>query len=88
MLRDLCLSSKPVDSDMSVLWTTLSNYFTPKPNSIVERFKFNSKVRQPGQTIASFVAEQRRLTEHCWFGATLDDVIRDTLLCGINDDHI
>lgn len=88
MLRDLCLPGKPGDSDLSELWTILSNHFTPKPNSIVERFKFNSKVRQPGQTIASFVAELRRLTEHCGFGTTLDDMIRDRLVCVVNDDHI
>lgn len=60
----------------------------PKPSVIVERFKFHSKVRQQGQSVTSFVADLRRLTEHCDFGTTLDDMIRDRLVCGINDDRI
>ena len=88
VLRDLCLPGKPGDYTLTEIWRTLSNHFTPKPNAIVERFKFNSKVRQAGQTIASFVAELRRMTEHCGYGATLDDMIRDRLVCGVNDDHI
>lgn len=35
-----------------------------------------------------FVAELRRLTEYCDFGASLDDMLRDRLVCGINDERI
>ena len=31
------------------------------------------------------MAELRHLTEHCDFGATLDDMLRDRLVCGIAD---
>ncbi len=55
---------------------------------IVERFNFHSKVRQQGQSVASFIAELRRLTEHCGFGPVLDDMMRDRLVCGTNDDRI
>ena len=35
-----------------------------------------------------FVAELRRLTEHCQFGQTLDDMLRDRLVCGITDGRV
>lgn len=45
-------------------------------------------MRQQGQSVAAFVADLRRLSEYCAFGTTLDDMLRDRLVCGINDDHI
>lgn len=38
--------------------------------------------------MAAFVAELRQLSEHCEFGAVLEDMLRDRLVCGINDDGI
>ncbi len=88
VLPDLCQPDKPGDFALADLFKILSGHFTPKPSLIVERFKFHSKVRQQGQSVAVFVAELRRLTEHCGFGPALDDMIRDRLVCGINDDRI
>uniref|UniRef100_H3AQ55 Gypsy retrotransposon integrase-like protein 1 n=1 Tax=Latimeria chalumnae TaxID=7897 RepID=H3AQ55_LATCH len=55
---------------------------------IVQRFKFHSRVRQQGETIAAFVAELWWLTEYCCFDAALEDIIRDRSVCGINDNQI
>lgn len=77
VLRDLCQPGKPGDLSLTELLKILSDHFTPKPSVIVERFKFNSKLRQQGQSVASFVAELRRLTERCGFGTALYDMIRD-----------
>ncbi|KAL9982685.1 hypothetical protein ACROYT_G004758 [Oculina patagonica] len=60
----------------------------PKPSAIVQRFKFNTRTQQPGETIAMFLAELRHLTEHCEFGATLDEMLRDRLVCGVHDIRI
>lgn len=60
----------------------------PKPSTIVQRFKFNTRSQQPGETIAMFLAEVRHLTEHCEFGATLDEMLRDRLVCGVHDIRI
>ena len=38
--------------------------------------------------MTEFVAGLRRLSEHCQFGTTLEDMLRDRLVCGINDDRI
>ena len=38
--------------------------------------------------MATFVAELRRLTKYCDFGITLEDMLRDRLVCGVNDDRI
>ena len=38
--------------------------------------------------MSAYVAELRSLAEHCKFGANLDEMIRDRLVCGINDPRI
>ena len=38
--------------------------------------------------MSAFVAELRSLAEHCKFGANLDEMIRDRLVCGIKDPRI
>ena len=45
-------------------------------------------MRKPGESVATFVAELRSLTEYCNFGDTLEVMIRDHLVCGINDAAI
>ncbi len=60
----------------------------PKPSVTVQRFKFNSRVRQPGESVANYVAELRQLTGFCEFGLSLSDMFRDRLICGINDSRM
>jgi hypothetical protein len=54
----------------------------------VQRFKFNTRFRKPAEPIASYVAELRSLSEHCDFKSTLEVMLRDRLVCGINDEQI
>ena len=42
-------------------------------------------MRLPGESIAMFVAELRKLSEFCNYGEMLNDMLRDRLVCGINN---
>ena len=66
----------------------LEKHFNPKPSSIVQCFKFNTRIRKSGESVATYVAELRAIGEHCDFGDKLDLMVRDRLVCGINDTHI
>ena len=55
---------------------------------ILQRFKFGSRRQKPGEPIANFVSDLRRLSEHCDFGETLDDMLRDRIVCGIADGRL
>ena len=44
--------------------------------------------QKSGEPIATIVAELHRLTEHCKFGQTLDEMLWDQLVCGITDSHV
>ena len=87
-LRSLLSPNKPGEQDYRELVQKLSEHYSPKPSEIVERTKFHSRFRKPGESVASFVAQLRSLSEHCNFGDNLEVMIRDRLVCGINDDTI
>ncbi len=63
----------------------LRNHFSPKPSEVAQRFKFNACVRKPGESVALFLANLRSLSEDCNFGESLEVMIRDRIVYGIND---
>ena len=66
--------------------TSAHKHPTPKP--IAERFWFNTRNRESTESVATYVAELRPLTEHSDYGESLDSMLRDRLVCGINDERI
>ena len=52
----------------------------PPPSEVMQCFQFNTCVCKPGESIATYVAELRRLSEFCNFEATLGKMIRDRLV--------
>ena len=64
-----------------------SNHLNPKPSAAVLRAKFHSRRRQPGESIATFVSELKRLAEDCDFG-DLNGLLRDKLVCDTGDKRI
>ena len=88
LIRSLAAPEKPTDYSYEALKQMVKTHHNPKPSVIVQRFKFNTRVRQGGESIAKFVAELRQLSEFCDFGETLSDMLRDRLVCGIGDTRI
>ena len=58
------------------------------PSETVQQFKFHSRFRKSEETVARFVSELRSLAKFCNFGAMLEDMLRDRLVCGISDVQI
>ena len=54
----------------------------------MERYKFHSQNWKEDEGVAAYVAELSKLTEHCNFGETLPEMLRDWLVCGINNKKI
>ncbi|KAI7802842.1 hypothetical protein IRJ41_020318 [Triplophysa rosa] len=70
------------------LVTMLKDHFNPQPSEIVQRFKFDLRTKKPTETMTEYVAELRCLAQDCNYGATLNQMLRDRLVCGIDDDRI
>ena len=63
-------------------------HYHPKPSAIVMRFRFNSCTRQSGESVAAFVARLRELAQSCDYGDSLEDMLRDRIVCGIQDERL
>ena len=88
LLRSLISPAKPNEKTYAELVKTPSDHYSPKPSEIVQRCKFYKRFRQPGETVATFLSELCSIAEYCNFGDTLETMLRDRLICGINDDRI
>ena len=62
----------------------LSEHYDPTPSSIVQRYKFYNHVRAEGETVANYVASLWAIAKYCDYGDTLNMMLRDWLVCGIN----
>uniref|UniRef100_A0A1Y1KEL4 Peptidase A2 domain-containing protein n=1 Tax=Photinus pyralis TaxID=7054 RepID=A0A1Y1KEL4_PHOPY len=65
--------------------TKLEDHFIPQRNVIFERFKFNSRVQRPGESVDNFVTALHSLAEHCQYANLKDELIRDRIVVGLLD---
>ena len=87
LLRSLIAPAKPTDKTFGELVSMLTKHYSPKPTEVMQRFRFNSRVRRDGESIADYVAELRKLAEFCNYGDSLDKMLRDRLVWGVKDAY-
>ena len=88
LARDLLQPARPAETTFKKIVETLEKHYSPRPSEIVERFKFHSRNRKEDEGVATYVAVLRKLSEHCNYGETLPEMLRDRLVCGINNEKI
>ena len=89
MLRSLLAPDSPMSKSLKDIVSTLRDHFEPKPSIIAERFKFHKRNQNPGESIATYIAELRRLAARCSFPREyLDDTLRDRFVCGLRSESI
>ena len=87
LIRSLVAPSKPSEVAYKNIVDKVRAHHSPKPSQIVQRYHFNSRMQKLGEFIACYVAELRRLSEHCGYGAQLEEMLRDRLVCGVANVH-
>ena len=88
LLRNLVAPAKLECKTYDELVQTMAGHHNPPPSEIVQRYKFNSRNRQEGESIAKYISELRALSEFCNYGNSLNDMLRDRLVCGVADQAI
>ena len=71
-IRSIVAPEKLTNMAYAELTKKVREHFSPKPSPIIQRFKFNTCVRCPDETIAMYVARLRELTQFCEFGDTIE----------------
>ena len=66
----------------------MKDYYETKPSQIVQRYKFNTRMRAPQESIVTYVTALREIAQDCGFGDSISDMIRDRLVCGVQHDGI
>lgn len=85
MLRSLVAPKRPTEVPYDERIGYLQCHFNPRPSEIVQCFQFHNCKQQLGQSISAFIAELRKLSVHCNFGDQLKNVLRDQIMCGVQD---
>lgn len=61
------------------------SHFIPRRNVIFERFKFNSRIQKPGESVESFITGLHSMAEYCDYGDLKEQLIRDRIVVGMSD---
>ena len=88
LFKGLTTPRKPVDKTFIELVTLMANHENPNRNPIAERFVFNMRNRKLGESISRYMAELRRSSQHCKYGDSLESMLGDRLVCGVNHDRM
>ena len=88
LIRNLLAPAKPTDKTFTQIVEAVEQHLQPWPSVIVQRFNFHSRSRRADENVSTYIAELRKLSEYCAFGDTLNDMLRDRLVCGINDQRL
>ena len=75
VLRDLLAPVKPSSLKLTDLVTTLRDHYEPKPIVIAERFHFHRREQREGKGMAAYSAALKKCSEHCAFGAFLEEAL-------------
>ena len=73
LLTSLISPTKLGEKGFDDLVKTWTEHYDPAPSEIVQRYKFHTRIRQPGETITTFVAELQAIAQYCKFEDSLND---------------
>jgi len=77
------------DDDRQNITRVLEAYesqFVPQTNVCYERWRFNERYQQPGESFDTFLADLRRRVKLCNFETMEDELMRDRIICGVRDE--
>ena len=76
------------DSIKDVL-TKFDEYCEHRTQVIYERYRFNNRKREAGESISAYVTELRVIAKNCAHDEiTLDEILRDRLVLGVRDEKV
>ena len=72
--------------DVDRVVKALEDHCIGETNVTYERYLFNQRVQQAGESFDAFFADLKRLIRTCDFGELQDSILRDRIVCGLRDE--
>ena len=72
LMCSLISPAKPNNKSFGQLVKAMREHLCPPPSEIVQCHKFNSRIRQDGESVAVYMSELKALAQYCNFGETLE----------------
>ena len=88
LIQNLVEKDKVNTTSFEDIVAKLKTHYDPEPSVIMQRYKFNTRTRAEGESVANYVAALRELAQHCDYNDTLSDMLRDRLVCGVKHKGI
>ena len=78
LMKSLTAPEKPYGQDLPAACKDRVETFRSRSSHYRSKIqKFNVRIRQPGENVATFLSELRLLATKCDFGNSLEDMLRD-----------
>ena len=86
-----------IDESLELILDILRQYCVGERNVVHKRYRFNTRVQQPGESFDAFYSKLRALAERCSFDYVAgrddkplpaDEMLRDRIVLGITDDAV
>ena len=88
LIRSLLSPQEPKDVSLADIVKQMTAHYQPEPSIIIQCFKFHFRSHKQGESIATYFTELMRIVEDCKFDKFLKQMLRDQIVCGINDPWI
>ena len=73
-------------SDIEKVIDAFERHCVGEVNVTFERYVFNRRMQDVGETFDSYMSDLRRLIKSCDYGALEESILRDRIVIGIRDD--
>ena len=84
----LSFQSEAERKNLAKILELRESYCLGKTNIIYERYRFNNRDQEAGESINTYASTLRSLSDTCNFGALKDEMIRDRNVCGVPDSSL
>ena len=84
----LLFQSEDEKKNLAEILELWESYCLGKTNIIYERYCFNNRNQDAGESIDTYASNLRSLSDTCNFGTLKDEMIRDRIVCGVRDSSL
>ena len=83
LIKDVIAPRAPTEVSFNEIVQKMTAHCQPPPSEIMQRYRFNTRVRHSHETVSTYLAQLKQLAEYCNYGDSLPMMLQDRLVCGI-----